>query len=161
MEIAGGGVDFAAQSVFSWQFDGPTAGDGDGFHSLLSLIDGTATLESDGGLIPILDVDVLGQTFLPVVGQTYTAIDVVNPAISRVTGDFMSLSGSDLFEGATLFDYQGFQWQISYFGGTGNDVVLTSLSLGSIPQPGTLTLLGLGLVTLVTATAAKRRWRKG
>jgi len=140
LEVDGGGVEFAALSGYGWQFDGPTAGSGDGFHSLLKVPDGTVALLSEGGQEPILEVDVLGLTFLPVVGQTYTLIDI-SPDISRVTGDFMTSSGMDLFEGATFFDDQGFQWQISYQGGVDhNDVVLTNMSLGSVPEPGTLTL---------------------
>jgi hypothetical protein len=88
---------------------------------------------SDSGQEPILEVQVLGVTTLPVVGQTYTLIEI-DPAISRITGDFMSPSGSDLVEGATFFDDEGFQWQISYAGGTNhNAVVLTCLSLGQVP----------------------------
>jgi autotransporter-associated beta strand protein len=152
-----GGAEFAAESVYSWQFDGPTAGNGDGFYSQLRVADGSVLLDSSGGLMPTLDVDVLQQTLLPVVGQTYDLIDIEDSAIPRVTGDFMDLNGADLFNGATFFDYQGFEWQISYFGGTeSNDVVLTLLS-STVPEPGSLTLVVLGLAVWGATKALGKR----
>jgi autotransporter-associated beta strand protein len=149
-----GGIEFTPQSGYSWQFDGPTAGNGDGFYSQLRVADGTVLLDSSGGLMPTLDVDVLEQTLLPVVGQTYAIIDLLDSSIPRVTGDFMDLNGADLFNGATFFDFQGFDWQISYFGGPNdNDVVLTLLS-SPVPEPGTLPLI---LVALAVFGAARRR----
>ena len=109
-----------------------------------------------------MDVEVLGLTSLPVVGETYTVIDIVNSSISRITGDFMSPSGSDLFEGAKFSDERGFQWQISYQGGDGNDVVLTSLSV--VPEPGSLVLLVSGLLAGAMArvvASALRGFRGG
>jgi hypothetical protein len=157
LEIGGGGVEFAALSGFGWQFDGPSAGNGDGFHSLLAVPDGIVALLNDAGQEPILEVDVLGVTSLPVVGETYTVIDI-NPDISRVIGDFMTSAGVDLPEGAKFFDDQGFQWQISYEGGPNhNDVVLTSLSLGSIPEPGALSIFLSGLLAWAATVAFRSR----
>ncbi len=153
-QINGRDAEFGAGSVYEFEFDGPMAGDGLGFHDLLRMNGGTVSLLSDTGQEPIVDVEVLGLTSLPVVGQTYAVIDIANPSISRVTGDFMSPSGSDLFDGAKFFDDQGFQWQISYHGGDGNDVVLTS----QVPEPGTLTLFVVGFVAWAAAKASGK-WR--
>jgi len=160
LEIDGGGVNFAALSSFGWEFDGPTAGNGDGFHSLLEVPDSNVLLQKDAGQEPILEVDVLGVTSLPVVGQTYTVIDI-DPDISRVIGDFMTPAGVDLPEGARFLDDEGFQWRISYEGGPNhNDVVLTNLSLGSIPEPGSLTVLASGLLAWWAAGARRFRGKQ-
>jgi len=161
LEIDGGGVQLAALSGFGWEFDGPKAGNGAGFHSLLDVPDATVTLLSNAGQEPILVVDELGLTALPVDGQTYDVIDI-DPDISRVTGDFMTAAGLDLSEGTKFVDDQGFDWQISYHGGPdGNDVVLTSLGRTSVPEPGTLTIVLPGLLAWWAAKASSARRRGG
>ena len=70
---------------------------------------------------PTLRLDILAG--LPVQGQPFLLID--NDGADPVVGKFQGLP-----EGAT-FDASGAAFQISYVGGTGNDVVVTALALPS------------------------------
>jgi fibronectin-binding autotransporter adhesin len=150
-----GNMVFGNQSNFLWQFDGPTAGEGPGNYSQLIMQDGNVTLTSSGGSEPTLITDVLGQTTLPVIGQTYTLIDMEGTSFSRIVGDFMSTSGQDLTQGSIFTDAEGYSWQISYHGGPDdNDVTLT---VTGVPEPGTLVLLGIGLAGAAALASRGRR----
>jgi autotransporter-associated beta strand protein len=73
--------------------------------------------------------------FIPVGGDAFTLI--LNDDVDTVTGTFAGLP-----EGAAL-TVSGFDFRISYIGGTGNDVVVTA-----VPEPcsAALLLAGLGLL---------------
>jgi uncharacterized repeat protein (TIGR01451 family) len=74
----------------------------------------TGTTTVSGNLIVTL-----GSGYAPAIGTQFTIID--NDDVDVVAGFF-----NGKFEGTT-FNVDGFKFQISYAGGTGNDVVLTSL----------------------------------
>jgi fibronectin-binding autotransporter adhesin len=65
--------------------------------------------------------------FVPVIGQSYTIVD--NASSNPTTGTFTGLS-----EGAT-FVSQGVTFKISYVGGTGNDVVITVVTVNAAALP--------------------------
>lgn len=77
----------------------------------------------------ILDIN----SFIPEPGDSFTIID--KAGVAPVVGHFQGLP-----EGSTFFvgDYE---LQITYQGGTGNDVVL---SMAAVPEPGIILLLGAG-----------------
>lgn len=75
--------------------------------------------------------------FSPSSGDTFTIID--NPSLGAVTGTFNGLA-----EGATFTD-GGTQFQITYVGGDGNDVVLTAQGQGPVIP----TLSQWGMIILV------------
>jgi autotransporter-associated beta strand protein len=131
--IFDGDMEMEGGSTLRIEIDGPTPGEGDGFHDQLQLAGGSLLLDSTPGDFPILDVDVMGITSYPQVGEQFRIIDVTDSLISRITGDFMAADGQILSQGTVFTDALSFTWQIDYFGGTGNDVVLTSIG---VPEPG-------------------------
>ncbi len=72
----------------------------------------------------------LSSSLIPSVGQTFTFID--NDGSDPISGTFNGLP-----EGSTITVSNAYPFRLSYFGGDGNDVTLTSLS-GA--QPTTTTL---------------------
>lgn len=74
-----------------------------------------------------LDTSIYGS-FKPVAGQIYTIIN--NDSSDAVTGSFTSLP-----EG-TNFTVSGYVFKVSYVGGTGNDVILTVVSVPATPDTG-------------------------
>jgi hypothetical protein len=106
-------------------------------------VDGLVNLAADGGDGGALD---LLLNFSPAVGDQFTIID--NDSVDLIAGHFAGLSNlamlSESYLGAT------YEFQISYAGGTGNDVVLTMtrrIDEGipvTIPAPGALLLGSLG-----------------
>jgi hypothetical protein len=80
-------------------------------------VDGTATLNGN--------LNVTLQASFASVGTTFTILD--NVSTNPTTGSFNGLP-----EGG-LVDYGGNYWSISYEGGDGNDVVLTTETVNSFP----------------------------
>jgi hypothetical protein len=66
-----------------------------------------------------------------------------NDGVDAVTGTFTNLP-----EGATITASSGAKFKISYHGGTGNDVVLTQISLPAQPFFNGITKLGGGAIQL-------------
>jgi hypothetical protein len=93
------------------RFELNTATPGTGHDQLV--VNGSVTLNN-----PTLDVQL--PNGLPPAGTSFVIID--NDGVDPVVGTF-----SGLAQGAT-FNIAGVQFQISYIGGTGNDVVLTVVS---------------------------------
>jgi autotransporter-associated beta strand protein len=92
----------------------------------------------DGALL-----DVLSTGYYPDGQGAFTVVDLLNAAAST-TGRFRDpRTGRSLLDGDWFADQMGMLWQISYFGGTGNDITLKPT-----PEPGTLVLLGMGAVGL-------------
>ena len=73
---------------------------------------------------------VSGGNFVSSVGQVFTIIN--NDSTDAVTGTFKDSAGNNLANGA-FFTAHGKHFQISYTGGTGNDVTLTEVSANSAP----------------------------
>lgn len=86
---------------------------------------------------------VLFGGFTPAAGQSFTIID--NQSDKPVTGTF-----KDLPEGAS-FTQNGVTYKISYVGGTGNDVVLTVVSVPGTPDTGFALLRSKPEVILLAA----------
>jgi fibronectin-binding autotransporter adhesin len=84
----------------------------------------------------ILDVDFL--SFTPDVADSFL---VINNTGGGVTGTFANDTGGTVF-----FD-NGWQADISYTAGNGNDVLLSNFS--QIPEPSSLALLGMGAVMML------------
>ncbi|WP_093152388.1 DUF4347 domain-containing protein [Thalassobaculum litoreum] len=110
--ISTGNLTLANGSTATMEVDGTAAGTG---YDQIN-VTGTVTISN-----ATLNV-VLGYT--PAAGDSYTLVN--NDGVDAVTGTF-----SGLAEGATL-TAGGRTLQISYVGGTGNDVTLTDVT----PQPG-------------------------
>jgi len=87
------------------------------------VVDGDVTLDD-----ALLDVSRLA-TFTPDYLQPFTIID--NQGSNPVTGTFLNLANDD------TFSIDGYTFRINYDGGTGNDVVLTTLAESSPAISGT------------------------
>ena len=107
-----GNVAFNSGSSLDVDLNGTTAGSG---YDELN-VTGSVTIVSSGS-IPTLNVSV-ANGFIPAVGNSFTIIN--NDAADTVSGTF-----SGLAEGAYFLASTGQVFQISYTGGTGNDVVIT------------------------------------
>jgi autotransporter-associated beta strand protein len=97
---------------------------------------------------------VLAGAYAPALGNTFTII--TNDGADAVTGTFAGLP-----EGATVV-FNGATLQISYVGGTGNDVVLTVTAAApagatSIPSSSGWSLAILALLILAAGALATRR----
>ncbi len=105
------------------------------------------------GAVDITDATLntsLVNSFVPTIGQSFTIID--NDLADAVTGTFAGLA-----QGAS-FTANGVTYQISYTGGTGNDVVLTvtgvAASAPAAPNTGFGFISANPLATLGVATVA-------
>ncbi len=117
------GVTLSAGSVVSFRIDGGTAGSG---YSQITVNGGTVALNN-----ATLDLTV---NFTPVAGASFVLID--NAGAGATIGTFAGLpEGATVTVGSAVF-------QISYAGGTGNDVVLTVP--GGSAAPSNLRLQSLG-----------------
>ncbi len=87
----------------------------------------------------------LNLGFTPVTSDPFTIIN--NDGTDAVTGTF-----NELAEGA-IFTADGQTFTISYLGGDGNDVVLTSV----VPEPATWVLLSAGIAFVALSVRRRRR----
>ncbi|HEY5228948.1 MAG TPA: hypothetical protein VIJ19_10420, partial [Opitutaceae bacterium] len=93
-----------------------------------------------------LELDFSG--FAPTFGEQFDLIDVGN------SGTFISGTFEGLAQGS-IFNDDGAQFQVSYTGGTGNDLVLTDVS--PVPDAATTALLaGLGVAAMVVLRGRRR-----
>jgi fibronectin-binding autotransporter adhesin len=117
-----GNVSLPSGSIYAVQINGTTVG------TQYDQLNVTGTVNLGGATLS------LAVGTIPVNGDRFTIIK--NDGTDAVTGTFAGLP-----EGA-IFSSQGQLFKISYVGGTGNDVVLTSNALGV--QPDTLATPTLG-----------------
>jgi autotransporter-associated beta strand protein len=122
-----GSVAMDPGSIFEVEIDGPTPGNGPGYHSQLDVVGDV--LLGDGIQGPILDV-ILDSP--PELFNEYVILN--NDSVDSIFGSFEGLPE------ATEFFVGGARFQISYMGGDGNDVVLTNVA---VPEPSSLLLIGL------------------
>lgn len=104
-------------------------------------ITGTVTLTNE----PVLELSRYNN-YKPKAGTTYTIID--NDVAEAISGTFKGMA-----EGAT-FKVDGYVYKISYVGGSGNDVVITVVSVPSIPDTGIALIKSNPLATLIGASVA-------
>lgn len=126
-----GNLTFQSGGVYSFELGGATACSG---YDQIRVV-GTTTLANG-----TLDLD-LYHNFKPSAGQTYKIID--NDGSDAVSGTFKNLG-----EGAT-FSVSGYVYKITYKGGTGNDVVLSVISIPEVPDTGYSQILNNRLAVLV------------
>ena len=97
----------------------------------------------------------VGGSFTPTIGDVFTIIN--NDGADAVTGTFNGLPE------ASVFAASGFNFRVSYVGGTGNDVTLTAVAATPTPTPTpttapvqvpTLSFSMLGLLALALVAAA-------
>ena len=129
LNIHSGGVALNGNDQFLVNINGTTVGSG---YSQLNV---TGTVGLGNAML---------QLNMPVVGATNSQYTIVNnDGTDTVTGTFASLP-----EGATATASNGAKFKISYHGGTGNDVVLTQISLPAQPIFAGISVLDNGVVQL-------------
>ena len=111
-----GNFDLVSGSTLEIEIGGTTAGNTANDHDQVN-VTGTVTLAGT------LDT-VIFNAFVPTISDQFTIIN--NDLADAVTGTFAGLA-----EGATVTDDVGNGYTISYVGGDGNDVVLTSTSVAA------------------------------
>lgn len=121
--------------------DGATAGVTGGYGQLVFDAANTGTLMLNGATLD------LSLGFTPTAGEQFTLVDFANGTV------FASGTFAGLGEGGTV-TVGGTSFSISYVGGTGNDIVLTTLA--AVPEPGAYTLMA-GLAAGFLAFWRRRR----
>lgn len=141
--VESGGV--TVNGRFNVDIFGPNAGVSGGYGQLRFGTDNTAGLMLGAGSILQLNLG-----YMPTAGEQFRIVDVQN--YLAVTGAFEGLA-----EGAIITQGNA-RFQISYAGGTGNDIVLTSLT--PIPEIRTTALwLGVAGCLLVALRRREMLWR--
>jgi autotransporter-associated beta strand protein len=144
LNVSSGSATLNANDTFLVAINGTTAGSG---YSQLN-VTGTVTL-GNANL----------QLSMPIIGVTNSQLTIINnDGADPVTGTFLGLA-----EGATVTAANGAKFKISYHGGTGNDVVLTQISLPTQPtitsiakqNGGAMLLNGLGVSNLIYTIQAE------
>lgn len=129
-----------ANGTLSFDLNGPTAGILGGYDQLQFAAANTGTV-SLGDFSDLM----LNLNFAPTIGQQFELIDIGNSSI-HISGHFAGLA-----EGAR-FTRGGTEFQITYSGGDGNDLVITA-----IPEPASITaLLGLAVGGFVLLLRKRR-----
>jgi autotransporter-associated beta strand protein len=124
-----GGLTLASNATFSVEINGPTLG------TQYDQADVIGTVALTNSLLQLI------MGFSPTPGQQFTIIN--NDASDAIGGTFAGLPQGSFIDASGLGNNAYFN--ISYTGGSGNDVVLTA----TIPEPATLTLLTIsGLLVL-------------
>lgn len=95
--------------------------------------------------------------YVPAVGETFTIInnDAADLISFSVGALFTYNGGSALADDTRFTTPQGFEFEINYNGGSGNDVVLTTI----VPEPGSATVLLAGIGMLAGLQRFRRRQR--
>lgn len=136
--IDGGDVRFDAGSSFGIDIDGTEAGNGNGFHSQLYIVDGGVDIAAGAKL----GVDVTAMFSSIAIGSELTIINLATSS-QRVTGYFSNPLTGQLLNSGSSFSTDGVTFGVDYSGGDGNDLVLTVLA---VPSPGPAAAWGLALM---------------
>ena len=128
-QVTTGALDLQSGSVLAMEIGGLTAGTD--FDQIIVPEGGSVDLAGD------LDIS-LFDGFNPELGDEFVLI-VFQASDAAITGNFVSVTGDG-------------NWQVSYTGGDGNDVVASI-----IPEPTTLSLLGLALTALLGGRPRRRK----
>lgn len=129
----------APGSILEIQIDGHEVGHGFGYYSQLNVLDGPAII--DGSHLQLL------LTAEPLLAQQYMILK--NDGIGSTQGSFAGKPQGSFY--TAYYAGNPYIFQVDYFGGDGNDVVLTSVA---VPEPATAATMILGL-----ALGARRRRR--
>lgn len=143
LTMSSGGIEAQTGATLSFTLGGATAGTG---YSQIAFGSGNSdTLTLDSGSLLSLQ---FANGFDPVTGEQFVLVDLGN-AGSAIAGTFAGLAeGSLLTVGGTTFE-------ISYLGGTGNDLTLTA-----VPEPAMTAALLAGVAAL-GAVFWRSRQRRG
>jgi len=125
--------------LLNFDLNGTQVGVAGGYDQLTFSIGNAGALTLTGTSALLLNLG-----FTPVVGQQFELIDLQNSS-AHIDGTFAGLA-----EGS-IFNVGSEQFQISYNGGTGNDLVVTA-----IPEPATTCLL-VGVGALAITLVLRRR----
>ncbi|HSY17018.1 MAG TPA: autotransporter-associated beta strand repeat-containing protein [Candidatus Acidoferrales bacterium] len=129
LNVNSGGVNLNSNDTFTVSIAGTTAGSG---YSQLNV---TGSVGLNNAAL---------QLNMPVVGVSNAVYTIINnDAADAVTGVF-----TNLLEGYTNTAANGAKFKITYHGGSGNDVVLTQISLPTQPNFTSITNLGAGGIKL-------------
>lgn len=140
-DATSGTLNLLAGSTLAIELGGTTAGNLATNYDQIAL---TGTLALGGGN---LTVSLFGG-FAPAVGDPFVIV-ANDGAADAVFGTFANLAEGSLLTASNSSQ----QFNISYVGGDGNDVVLTA----AVPEPSTYALIGFGLAGLGLAVARRRR----
>jgi autotransporter-associated beta strand protein len=135
-----GALTLAATSNFRVDINGTTAGTG---YDQINVATGGVTITNS-----VLVVTV-GTTLS--LGQTFTILNKVS--LGAITGTFAGVP-----QGGTVVGSNGTVFQVSYTGGTGNDIVLTVVQVAPVSEPSTW--MGGALAIAGLAFTQRRRLRK-
>ncbi|TXT24608.1 MAG: Protein containing Planctomycete extracellular domain protein, partial [Gallionellaceae bacterium] len=137
-----GNYNLASAGILEFDLNGTAAGT---LYDRLA-IKGLTQLNADSGLGGWLDIR-LGYAANP--GDTFLIVE--NDMADPVAGYFRGLGEGSYF--SEIFGGSEYTFQISYMGGTGNDVTLTAVNrpLHAVPEPETWVMLlaGLGLLSFI------------
>ncbi len=106
------------------------------------IVNGLVDLNADlgtGGLIDLI------LDFSPTVGDGFLIVD--NDGTDIINGEFFGLAEGAMFD--ELFAGHLYTFDITYFGGTGNDIVLNVVSSSVVPVPPAVWLFSSGLIGLI------------
>jgi hypothetical protein len=118
------------------------------------IVNGMVNLNADSGTGGVLD---LALDFAPRVGDSFTIVE--NDGTDLVNGTFLGLMKGAMF--SEIFGNQVFGFDISYVGGSGNDIVFNVASASAVPVPPAVWLFGSGSVGLVVSARRRKRATPG
>ncbi|MCB1085661.1 MAG: hypothetical protein KDM63_01330 [Verrucomicrobiae bacterium] len=114
----------ADQSRLFFELFGPTPGNTDNDHDQIKVVNGTVTIGAG------VDLDIKLGTNIPANGDSFILID--NDGTDAVVGTFLGLEEGSIITADAIVELGADSrrlFQISYKGGDGNDVVITSLGV--------------------------------
>jgi len=114
-------------------------------------VNGTVNLNSDSGVGADL---VMTLSYVPTMAQSFTLIS--NDGVDLISGSFATINGAAFGPGDTFnltFNSATYGFQLSYTGGTGNDLVAI---VTAVPEPSILVFLAVGMTVVITLRPRRR-----